>query len=208
MEEFRSTEILDKEIQDDARRKADKLIKRADVDGQRLLDEVQTNIERTKAEKEALYTNRIDAHKKDLDSALPLEKERFLVSFEANAVSAEIVSFIEGLTAKKKAEVLRLMLLRYKDTFTGKKLSVQYHGMSKDEAMSLMTSVTAKNAVQSLEPLSSALATDSVLDTGFIIETADNTARYRVTIAELVAELLDTRRFELASALFGERISQ
>lgn len=208
MEEFRSTEILDKEIQDDARRKADKLIKRADVDGQRLLDEVQTNIERTKAEKEALYTNRIDAHKKDLDSALPLEKERFLVSFEANAVSAEIVSFIEGLTAKKKAEVLRLMLLRYKDTFTGKKLSVQYHGMSKDEAMSLMTSVTAKNAVQSLEPLSSALATDSVLDTGFIIETADNTAHYRVTIAELVAELLDTRRFELASALFGERISQ
>ena len=44
MKEFRSTEILDKEIQEDARRKAEKLLKRADIDGQRIIDETEDRI--------------------------------------------------------------------------------------------------------------------------------------------------------------------
>ena len=83
MEEFRSTEILDKEIQEDARRKAERLIKRAETDGQVLLDENQARIEKTAAEKKALYAKKLESYKTDLAAALPLEKERFLVFSKA-----------------------------------------------------------------------------------------------------------------------------
>ena len=69
MEEFRSTEILDKEIQDDARRKAEKLLKRAEIDGQKILDDVKVRIENTAKEKQAMYAARTEALKNDLDTA-------------------------------------------------------------------------------------------------------------------------------------------
>ena len=43
---------------------------------------------------------------------------------------------------------------------------------------------------------------------GMILESADRTVRCRVTINELVSELVDTNRFELAEALLGGRVVQ
>ena len=47
MEELRSTEILEKEIQSDARRKAEKILKNADADCEKILSSVETRFEKT-----------------------------------------------------------------------------------------------------------------------------------------------------------------
>ena len=41
-----------------------------------------------------------------------------------------------------------------------------------------------------------------------IIESTDKSVRCRVTIDELIEEIVDTYRYEIAEALFGGRINQ
>ena len=82
MEELRSTEILDKEIQEDARKKADKIVKNSQKEAQNIIDGVSGRIETAKQEKEKLYAEKLTRFERDTNASLPLEKQRFLVSFE------------------------------------------------------------------------------------------------------------------------------
>ncbi len=50
MEELRSTEILDKEIRSDARKKAERILSKAEVDCQMILAEVDDRVENAKKE--------------------------------------------------------------------------------------------------------------------------------------------------------------
>ena len=55
MQELRSTDILDKEIQADARKKAERMLAKADSDCAKLLASVDTDIEKTGAEKRRIF---------------------------------------------------------------------------------------------------------------------------------------------------------
>ena len=80
MEELRSTEILDKEIQEDARKKADKIVKNSQIEAQNILDSVDGRIEVARQEKEKFYAEKLTRFERDTNASLPLEKQRlFLV---------------------------------------------------------------------------------------------------------------------------------
>ena len=51
MQELRSTDILDKEIQADARKKAERMLQKADSDCQALLESVNEDIQKAADEK-------------------------------------------------------------------------------------------------------------------------------------------------------------
>ena len=74
MEELRSAEILDKEIQDDARKKAEKILRNADSQCDQIMAQVESRLEEAKKEKEIYFNQKADQVKKDLDSSMPLEK--------------------------------------------------------------------------------------------------------------------------------------
>lgn len=58
MEELRSTEILDKEIQEDARRKAERILRKTDVECEKIKNSVSTRIETVTSEKNEEYKKR------------------------------------------------------------------------------------------------------------------------------------------------------
>ena len=95
MQELRSTEILDKEIQSDARRKAEKILKKADLDAQEILNSISSSIEKAKSEKSDFYSKKIQAFEKDQNASVPLEKERFKVSFIQDSMSGNINSYLK-----------------------------------------------------------------------------------------------------------------
>ena len=80
MEELRSTEILDKEIQEDARKKAGRILRDADAEAAKILAAVDSRVAAIRKEKENAYEQKIAAFKRDAEAALPLEEKRFLVS--------------------------------------------------------------------------------------------------------------------------------
>ena len=102
MQELRSTDILDKEIQADARKKAERMLAKADSDCAKLLASVETDIEKAAEEKQQFFAHKLEAFEKDRMAVVPLEKERFKVSFIQNSVVANINKYLEGLSEEKR----------------------------------------------------------------------------------------------------------
>ena len=126
MEEFRSTEILDKEIQADARKKAEKILAKADVDCALLLEEVSGKIEKAKKELEDKYALKIAAFEKDLSATLPLEKERFLVSFIQSSIEKAINAYLAKLSDEEKIDLVLKKSVKIEDVLKSK-FGALYH---------------------------------------------------------------------------------
>ena len=205
MKEFRSTEILDKEIQEDARRKAEKLLKRADIDGQRIIDETEDRIKEVEAEKKNQYAERIKNYGNNLEASLPLEKERFLVSFQNQTIIDAIKTYISALSEKQREQLVEKLLIQYKPFLDNKKFSAQYIGYSETTVQTLLEKNFGKKMITGIIERKK---TGTDFEDGLYIETEDKTVMCRATIAELVQSIIDTNRFELANTLFSGRFEQ
>ncbi len=205
MKEFRSTEILDKEIQEDARRKAEKLLKRADIDGQRIIDETEDRIKEVETEKKNQYAERVKNYGNNLEASLPLEKERFLVSFQNQTIIDAIKAYISALSEKQREQLVEKLLIQYKPFLNNKKFSAQYTGFSGTTVQTLLEKNFGKKMIADITERKK---TGADFEDGLYIETEDKTVMCRATIAELVHSIIDTNRFELANTLFSGRFEQ
>lgn len=195
MEELRSTDVLDKEIASDARRKAERILQRADASGQALLDAVPGRVEDARKKMEAGLNERVALFKKNADASIPLEKERFYVSFVQEAISNAMEAFIAGCT---KDRLLSFVMTRYnmsKAALGDEALHAIFVGL--DEAKARKTLEKAGAKIKSSESREA----KNPLDTGVILE--GENVKARITIAEMVSDLEDDKRAELSSALFG-----
>ena len=203
MEELRSTDILDKEIQFDARKKAEKILKKADSDCAEILASVNVNIDKARTEKENFFSAKLEAYEKDQKASIPLEKQRFEVSFIQSAVLSKISKYISGLPEEKCIEVAAKSF----DFNTDKKMNAYVYGFKLDDAKKFLTKKLGKNLLDCQETIfrKMALEEDYGLDMpkGIILESEDKTFRCRLTLSEVIGQLLDKNRAELSEALFG-----
>ena len=209
MEEFRSTEILDKEIQADARKKAEKILAKADVDCALLLEEVSGRIEKAKKELEDKYSLKIAAFEKDLSATLPLEKERFLVSFIQSSIEKAINAYLAKLSDEEKIDLVLKKSVKIEDVLKSKKLNALYYGFQE----SLVKKTVGKKfdliSVKETEFNKMIIENDlGITDSkGIILESEDKAIRVRMTLSEVISQIQDKYRAELYSALFGERLN-
>ena len=212
MEELRSTDILDKEIQDDARKKAEKILKNADAQGQQILADVETRLESAKKDIESYYSQKAAQFKKDLDSSLPLEKSRFLVSYISSSVASAINDYLKTISQEKRIQLVLTMLNRFESLTDGKSFEAAVYGFNLD---------LAKNELNKNNKLhiSSFLATEFAktgevavdgieIHEGIILVSDDKVVKIRLTLEELFSELIDKYRNELAVTLFGGRLPE
>ena len=209
MEEFRSTEILDKEIQADARKKAEKILAKADVDCALLLEEVSGRIEKAKKELEDKYALKIAAFEKDLSATLPLEKERFLVSFIQSSIEKAINAYLAKLSDEEKIDLVLKKSVKIEDVLKSKKLNALYYGFQE----SLVKKTVGKkfNLISVKETEFNKMIIENDLGItdrkGIILESEDKAIRVRMTLSEVISQTQDKYRAELYSALFGERLN-
>ena len=209
MEEFRSTEILDKEIQADARKKAEKILAKADVDCALLLEEVSGRIEKAKKELEDKYALKIAAFEKDLSATLPLEKERFLVSFIQSSIEKAINAYLAKLSDEEKIDLVLKKSVKIEDVLKSKKLNALYYGFQE----SLVKKTVGKkfNLISVKETECNKMIIENDLGItdrkGIILESEDKAIRVRMTLSEVISQIQDKYRAELYSALFGERLN-
>lgn len=209
MEEFRSTEILDKEIQADARKKAEKILAKADVDCALLLEEVSGRIEKAKKELEDKYSLKIAAFEKDQSATLPLEKERFLVSFIQSSIEKAINAYLAKLSDEEKIDLVLKKSVKIEDALKSKKLNALYYGFQE----SLVKKTVGKkfNLISVKETEFNKMIIENDLGItdrkGIILESEDKAIRVRMTLSEVISQIQDKYRAELYSALFGERLN-
>lgn len=204
MEELRSTEILDREIHEDARRRAEKILKAAESDCQEIELKAAAEFEKTTASKKAECEKILSSYKRDCDAAVPLEKQRQLITFIDNSVREALDGWFAAADAKKKLAALRRLLERYSAVLTGKRFDVLSKGFSKKDISALALSVLGKDAELSVTELGDAEAGMLNVSEGFAVRTEDGSVFCRVTCDELKNELLQNHREELAGKLLGK----
>jgi V/A-type H+/Na+-transporting ATPase subunit E len=210
MEELRSTEVLDKEIETDARKKAERILSKADSDGQALLDNVSVRVSALKAEKQAAYEKKITAFQKDQDAALPLEKQRFLVSYIESAIIKGMNEYLASLRESKRLELVMSRYDTYKTVIGSKKVNAYVFGFKTGDvkkALEKLNVAVAEYEQVEFEKSGDDAVAGLAVKEGVILETEDKQIRCRLTISQIVGELESRCRAELASTLFGGRLS-
>lgn len=207
MEELRSTEILDKEIHEDARKKAERILANADSECAKVLAGVDGRISAIRKEKEAYYKEKLAALKKDSDAAVPLEQERFLVSFEGHSVMSAINRYLQNIGSEKQQQLIEKLVKGYKKVFENKKLTARLINFDFNAGKEMLENIFGKENVFSCSELDfskSNLEEPEGLEIhkGILLEAEDGSVRCRATLGEVIAELLDTHSEELAVTLF------
>jgi len=209
MEELRSTEILDREIQDDARRKAEKILKAGEAECRGVAEDAVVRIAAFRTQKEAEYARRIDACRRDSEAAVPLEKQRKLVRFIDTAVQDELDLWFRAIGAERRLSLFSGLLERYNTVLGDGQLHIACFGYSPETIRDLAGRVFGVERIASVTALPAAPAGGSGHDTdGLTVETEDRRILCRATLAEVREELLSVRREELSTALFGGRLGE
>ncbi len=203
MQELRSTDILDKEIQADARKKVERMLQKADRDCEILLASIDNDILTAVDEKKTFFENKLNSFKTDRKAVVPLEKERFKVSFIQNAIIQNINKYLEGLSEEKRIE----LACRDFDFKTKQKFNAYIYGFSVASAKKFLSKKLGEKLLSCSETKFGAFILEDDLGLakpqGIILESEDKKIRCRLTLNEVIEKLLDKNRTELSSTLFG-----
>ncbi|MCM1322181.1 MAG: hypothetical protein NC041_06655 [Bacteroides sp.] len=238
MEELRSTEILDREIHDDARKKSERILRDSDAECERILSAVKDRIETSCSEIKTAYEKKAAVFKKNESASLPLEKTRFKASFVNSAVNSALGSYFSELPHEKKIFLICWMLKKYEPVLklaalqNRKSSAAALNGEAGSEPRGHKKSAAADSECLLIDCTAAGLSAreaeqcvssvfdscriaacgeqtvSDIFDTGIYISVCGGAVRCKAAFRQLADYLLDTYRYELADALFGGRIPE
>lgn len=207
MEELRSTEILDKEIEADARKKAKKIIEKSEFECSKIIGETEEKVKAALQKKRKFYEEKLAVFAAGKASYIPLEKERFLAEFYDEQVSAALNNYFSDagkekrlLWLEKKLEACRNILPQGKvlisffgtyDEVDAKKIAEKFF----NDSSCLIKKISFEQSGEEGEKGNS-------FHEGFIIESEKGDLKIRLTLDEVIRELKDRYSEELAVTLF------
>ena len=212
MEELRSTDVLDREILADAKKKAEKILSRADDVCLELLGGVGARLDEAKKKAKSESDSALDLFTKNISASLPLERERYLVSYIHGSVVDAINSYFENAGEERQLQVIEGLLKRSVDALGSEPLEVSAVGIDKSTAASIL-SRNVSNTVESIIVSDEVVLADEAVDgfkfrKGLFVSTVDGKVTCRLTLDQKVREILDSHSYELASSLFAGRIPE
>ena len=202
MQELRSTDILDKEIQTDARKRAEKILKKADSDVSNILASVDENVEKAKSQKEVFFQQKLDAFEKDQQASIPLEKERFEVSYIQSQLSDKINKYLESVPEEKRMD----LVCKFFTFDLQQNVNAYVYGFYLKKAEAYLSKKLGSKLLKCEKTDFGRLIVEDDCglskQEGFILEAEDKSFRCRLTISQVVSSILDENRAELYEALF------
>ena len=209
MEELRSTDVLDREIEIDAKKMADKILQRAREEEEKILSEVDERVKESYKHAKAEYESRIQQRQKNAEAYIPLEKERFLVSYYDQKVNTALNSFFDSMTQEEFDALLASRLLQYKSALADKKLNVRFFGIEEKSAKIIMgdfaKNVLSFDKIEFNQSREEACAGNEK-HAGLLICDKENTFTVRLTMDEIFRQIKDKFSYELAASLFDGRL--
>jgi len=198
MEELQSTEILDREILEDARKKALRALKTAD-------DTVQTQSrewEKKTAESIAELDKKFNEHKEEAEekvmARLPIDKRRTKVEKIESLLKSAVESWYKSLS---RARILELLVDELKKRISlceefsnSAQKRAFFHGLDKKEAETALKNANCACTADE-EPADTDKYPSIILETGSV--------RITASIQKIVDYLLQEKRAELVAALVG-----
>ena len=214
MEELRSTEVLDKEIRDDARKKAERILEQAEEKSRELLESVSSRVAESQKEAEKALSERLLSREKNTNASLPLEKQRYLVSYINDSILDAVNAYFERNGEECRLKVIESMLKDVLENLSKSGISVKVKArvidcdLSKTEALLKKILGTGLVSVEKGMPLEGENMSGLKYHDGVILTSEDESFTCRLTIDEKIRSVLDEYSESLAAALFGGRIPE
>ena len=217
MEELRSTEILDREIQVDAGKKAEKILKKASIECKKIQDELPLRIESDFNERKKANEAKILQYKKNRESALPLEKLRFLIEFENLQLHDAINSYLKKIDLSGRKKILLSYAKKRSSLLENRTFLVKYFYFNEEDLKALVRELFSKDAESYIQisPENSGIDFIEDLDfhEGFILESLNSDSkqdslRIRISLDEIIRSVQEDNLKKLTETLFCGRLPE
>jgi V/A-type H+/Na+-transporting ATPase subunit E len=197
MDELRSSDALEKEIREDSRKKAERMLKQAEEAAKRCLEEGAAANE---AELEALraeYAKKAESYREEAMARLPMDKKRKRIEWAQRRLEAALGERLKALDSEGLLALMSKRLREAAPHFSGKECSASARGLEPEAAArALARSIPGMSAPQPLR--------ESGGGRGLSLSTADGRVRFEADEDSIKEELLDKSRRELVEALLGK----
>jgi V/A-type H+-transporting ATPase subunit E len=196
MEEIRGTEALEREILEDARKRADRIIRKAEENARLLGAQTEQRIKEAKAALLSEYQIKKRTAELEMLSRLPLEKARLDILYRDEMLRKALKEALASMNPRLfglwcvKRLVCQVELVRKSPA------KVLVHGLD-SETMRDIGALFGQGSDISIEEA------PTMKVRGLIVEPMDASYRISITENDLLEWLLDEKRGELAAALFG-----
>lgn len=206
MEELRSTDILDKEIISDAEKKAERILLKAQEEAKRIEASVESRVNEEISKTEETLKLKLNNIERDLNASIPLEKSRFYVSFVQDSIIKNINEYLSGVSEEK---IISLLCLKAAEVdFSDKNLKAFVYGLDEGKVENILKNKFGNKLVEvNKTDFNKILYEESFLSVnkGIILVSDDEDIKCRFTLCQVVSELLNKYRAELAESLFGKQ---
>lgn len=210
MEVLRATEILENEINENAKKKAACILAEAESECKKIAENIDNRIAAMEKEEEFFLQKQLTAIKMGMEAAISLNKVRFLAEYTNKTVISAIHDYLNALDEKKQLQLIQRQLERFAPVLEGKKLAVEILGFGEKAVEPVLAGVFGKGAIASCQLVDSKLAMGSDVwnqgglgvSKGILVRTEDSSVRCHVTFDDIVRQLLEHHGSELASTLF------
>ncbi|MDR2864982.1 MAG: hypothetical protein LBV68_05165 [Spirochaetaceae bacterium] len=215
MEELSSTAKLDKQIFDDARRKAEKIQKNTETEIAATKEKWGSKLKEAMSKEQAKFSAQVTAFKAETDARLALDKRRIQWKKTEEDIQTASVNFVCGTAREKLLNYTEAVFAqRVGHCFQGdlsvlktSPVSLSYTGISRVELDALLEKVLNLSDYSHWDITE--LAPRSCFgdrDLRVVLDLSD--VSITVSIAAEAAEMLLDRRTELVSALFGRSLNE
>ena len=213
MEELQSTEALDREILEDARKKAFKILKSADESAASAKAAWDRKLERTLKEVRENFRDREESERREITARLPMDRQRIRSEKIEGFLNGAMKNFLSSLDRGKILGLLERELLgrlavcpigeNDESRSTGENCSIRYRGLEDAELEQILKKTLKVSPLsKKADPLFSIRGAFPALVLDF--------PEFRVTasVDAAAAQLLLDKRAELAGALLGKNCEE
>lgn len=211
MEELRSTDALDKEIREDARKKAEKILIKADEAVKELLDGVDEKIRLAQEDAKNASEKRLATFEKNTNASLPLEKQRLRISAINKTVMDSLNSYLEDLGEEKRTLIIKKEVEKVLPVLETKSVDALVVEGNVASYKKLLEGIFAQklNSCEKLEKASDLERLEKYpslnFHDGIILKSTDGSVTCRLTLDEKIKDLFDRHSKELTETLYGGR---
>jgi len=194
MEEIKGTEALEREILEDAGKRAEKIIRKTREEVERLKSASAATIEDQLGQLKRKHLEKIAQLEKETASRLPLEKTRLRARFIDETMRKSVSDFLISLDSASLSAWCLSEFRKRVNLLSGNATVIRWKGIDADQIREMREEFPKNSNIKFMED-------PAMSHRGIIAKTLDDTIIITLTEQQIEDWLLDEKRGELASAL-------
>ena len=201
MEEIASTDALEKEILEDARRKGEKILKDGEAEAARIRAESAAHSEAALDALDADFRSRTERYENENLARLPLEKGRLKATYIDRLLVTAMEAYLSALPAAQMTGLVSGLLARAGSLVGDDAISVRFKGMDEAAARGLVKDGLPRARLLGL------VRDETLPAAGLVLENEGAMLKAWATLDLVGEKLLDRHRGELARVLCAEAMT-